>query len=120
MGKFTKLAAFSLITALVLCLLAPGLSSAAPEMTLRFAGQVPVEHTATTLMNDIAKEVKEKTNGRIEIIVYPANQLGDYTLVFEELIRGTIDMAAISVPSQFDPRLEATYINGIAKNFDDA
>ena len=120
MGKYTKLAAFAVITALVLCLLAPGISSAAPEMTLRFAGQVPVEHTATRLMNDIAKEVKEKTNGRIEIIVYPANQLGDYTLVFEELIRGTIDMAAISVPSQFDPRLEATYINGIAKNFDDA
>lgn len=95
-------------------------ASAAPEMTLRFANQVPVEHTATKLMHEVADEVKEKTNGRIEIIVYPANQLGDYTLVYEELIRGTIDMAAISIPSQFDPRLELTYINCFARTFEDA
>ena len=84
-------------------------------MILRFANQVPVEHTATKLMHQVADEVKEKTNGRIEIVVYPANQLGDYTLVYEELIRGTIDMAAISIPSQFDPRLELTYINCLSE-----
>lgn len=98
----------------------PAVSSAAPEMTLRFANQVPVEHTCTKLMHQVAEEVKEKTNGRIEITVYPANQLGDYTLVYEELIRGTIDMAAISIPSQFDPRLELTYINCFVRNFEDA
>lgn len=109
-----------IIAVLFMALFLPGASFAAPQLTLRFAGQVPIEHTATKLMNQIAAEVKEKTNGRIVIAVYPANQLGDYTLVYEELIRGTIDMAAISVPSQFDPRLEVTYINCFVRNFSEA
>jgi TRAP-type C4-dicarboxylate transport system substrate-binding protein len=79
-----------------------GSALAAPAVTLKFAGQSPADHPASILMNEIAKEVAQKTNGRIEIKVYPANQLGDYTLVYEELIKGTIDMSCTSVPSQFD------------------
>lgn len=120
MQKAKKFVTLFTLTALVLFLIVPNTAFAAPEMTLRFAGQVPLEHTATKLMHQVADEVKEKTEGRIEIEVYPANQLGDYTLVYEELIRGTIDMAAISVPSQFDPRLEVTYINCFVRNFDEA
>jgi len=107
---------------LVVSLLAfvAGAALAAPEMTLKFAGQSPADHPASIKMNEIAQEVAEKTDGRIEIKVYPANQLGDYTLVYEELIRGTIDMACISVPSQFDPRLELVYINGFLRSYDDA
>lgn len=104
--------------ALVLLFAAPSL--AAPEIVLRFAGQGTVEHTGTVMMEQVAKEVFEKTDGRIEIKVYPANQLGDYTLVFEELMRGTIDMASISVPSQFNPNLEVTYINCFVSGYDDA
>jgi TRAP-type C4-dicarboxylate transport system substrate-binding protein len=93
---------------------------AAPEMVLKFAGQHAADHPATALMNDIAKEVAEKTSGRIEVKVYPANQLGDYSLVYEEQIRGTIDMSCISVPSQFDPRMELIYINGYVSDYEDA
>jgi len=120
MRKATKIIMLVLAAVAVFSLAFPSVSSAAPEMILRFANQVPVEHTATKLMHQVADEVKEKTNGRIEIVVYPANQLGDYTLVYEELIRGTIEMAAISIPSQFDPRLELTYINCFVRNFEDA
>lgn len=93
---------------------------AAPEMVLKFAGQHATDHPATELMNDIAKEIAEKTDGRIEVKVYPANQLGDYTLVYEEQIRGTIDMSCISVPSQFDSRMELIYINGYVSDYEDA
>lgn len=107
---------------LVSILLAFGGSAAiaAPEMVLKFAGQHAADHPATALMNDIAKEIAEKTGGRIEVKVYPANQLGDYTLVYEEQIRGTIDMSCISVPSQFDPRMELIYINGYVSDYEDA
>ena len=112
---------------LVLCLalfislfaLSAGSALAAPAMTLKFAGQSPADHPASVLMNEIAKEVAAKTKGRIEVKVYPANQLGDYTLVYEELIKGTIDMSCTSVPSQFDPRLELVYINGFVKGYGD-
>jgi TRAP-type C4-dicarboxylate transport system substrate-binding protein len=97
--------------------MAPLAADAAPEMTLRFAGQDPPEHPATGYMNDIAKEVLEKTDGRVEIKVYPANQLGDYTLVYQELIRGTIDMAMISIPGDIDPRVNFVYTNGLAWDY---
>lgn len=92
---------------------------AAEKMVLRFAGQSAADHPATQFMNEIAKEVAEKTEGRVEVKVYPANQLGDYSLVYEEQIRGTIDMSCISVPSQFDPRMELVYINGYVSDYDD-
>lgn len=92
---------------------------AAPELVLKFAGQHNVDHPASLLMKEIAKEIGEKTDGRIEVKPYPANQLGDYQLVFEEQIRGTIDMSCISVPSQFNPKLELIYVNGFASDYDD-
>jgi TRAP-type C4-dicarboxylate transport system substrate-binding protein len=95
-----------------------GPATAAPTV-LRFAGQSPPDHPATKTMQAMAKEIKDKTNGRVEVKVYPANQLGDYTLVYEEQIRGTIDMSMISIPSQFDSRLELVYINGYVRGYDD-
>lgn len=110
---------FLLIGALILFL--SGFSqAAAPERVLRFAGQFPEGHSSTELMRQIATEVKDKTGGRIEIALFPDNELGDYTLVYEELIRGSVDMAAITVPSQFDQRMELAYVNCIVKSFDGA
>ncbi len=95
----------------------PVSGEAAPVMTLKLANQFPTDHTATAMCKKLAADVEKKTNGRIAVKVYPANQLGDYTLVYEELIRGTIDMALISVPSQFDPRMELVYINGFVPGY---
>ncbi|PHR24044.1 MAG: C4-dicarboxylate ABC transporter substrate-binding protein [Desulfotalea sp.] len=94
-------------------------SFAASQMVLKFAGQSAADHPATKLMNKIAKEIGEKTEGRIKVKVYPASQLGDYSLVYEEQIRGTIDMSCISVPSQFDARMELIYINGFASDYEE-
>lgn len=63
----------------------------AAPIVFRFAGQQPPEHLCTKMMNDVAKEIKAKTNGRVEVKVYPASQLGNYSLVMEEMLRGTID-----------------------------
>lgn len=110
-------AVFVLTVSLVLFSAASGF--AAPEVTLKLAGQSPTDHPATILMNEVAQEIAEKSNGRIEVKVYPASQIGDYELVYEEMIRGTIEMACTSVPSQFDPRLELVYINGYVQGYDD-
>lgn len=113
-----KLTSFALILALCAFMFAlPSKALAAPEVTLKFAGQLPPDHVATDMMKEIAKTVKEKTNGRIEIKVYPANQLGDYTLVHQELIKGTIDMALISTPGDIDPRINFVYINGFCSGY---
>ncbi len=114
-----KLRSIVCVTLITMLIAIGGSTSFAAEMVLKFAGQSAADHPATKLMNEIAKEIAEKTDGRIEVKVYPASQLGDYTLVYEEQIRGTIDMSCISVPSQFDPRMELIYINGFASNYED-
>jgi TRAP-type C4-dicarboxylate transport system substrate-binding protein len=68
-------------------------------------------------MHEITKQIKEKSGGRIDIKVYPANQLGDYGLVHQELIKGTIDMALISTPGDIDPRMNFPYINYFAADY---
>lgn len=109
------------LTAVLICLtLTIGLAataSAAP-LVIKFAGQNPPEHHASEAMRDIAREVGERTNGRIEVKVFPANQLGDYSLVYEELVRGTIEMAAISFPSQFDNRMDLIYVHGYTSSYE--
>lgn len=87
---------------------------------IKFAGQSSADHPATAFMNDIASQVKEKTDGRVELKVYPANQLGNYSTVYQEQIQGTIGLSCISLPSDFDPRMELVYINGYVSSYDDA
>lgn len=108
-----------LLLAAFILIQAAGSAAAAP-IVLRFAGQSPPDHVATKTMQAMAKEIGEKTQGRIEVKVYPANQLGNYSLVMEEMIRGTIDMAMMSIASEFDPRLELVYINGYVSGYKEA
>lgn len=113
--KFFKFIASSLILfAAVFSIVS---SASAAPVVLKFAGQDPPEHFATVSMKAIASEVGERTKGRIQIKVFPANQLGDYSLVYEELIRGTCEMAAISFPSQFDPRMDIIYVQGYTASY---
>lgn len=58
-----------------------------------------------------AKEyIEEHTNGELTVTIYPANQLGDWTQVFDELMMGTIDMAISSVGENYDPTLCASIL----------
>ncbi|MDO4559688.1 MAG: TRAP transporter substrate-binding protein DctP [bacterium] len=116
--SFFKFFASSCAAAALALLLCSAQSAQAAPLVLKFAGQNPPDHHVTASMKDIAKEVEKKTNGRIQIKVYPANQLGDYSLVYEELIRGTIEMAAISFPSQFDSRMDLIYVQGYTSSYE--
>lgn len=86
----------------------------------RVAGQYPPDHPESIALEKFKEEVEEKTNGEVKIAVYPANQLGDYTQVYEEVMQGTIEMALIDVPSQYDSKLELTYLHYLTSNYDDA
>lgn len=111
---------FALMLAVMFLFVVAVSQATAAPIVFRFAGQSPPDHMATKTMNDMAKEIAQKTNGRVEIKVYPANQLGNYSLVMEEMIRGTIDMSLMSIASEFDPRLELVYINGFVSGYDEA
>ena len=61
--------------------------------------------------------IEEKTNGAVKITLYPGSVLGDYTLAYEELMKGTIDMALISIPGEYDPRLEMVFFPFLVENY---
>ncbi len=85
---------------------------------IRLAGQSPVDNPDSVALEEIAEQVAADSGGRISITVYPANQLGDYTTVHEEIMRGTIEMALISTSPEHDDRLLLSYMPYIAENYD--
>lgn len=96
--------------------------AAAPDKvyTLRLATQVAQPNPLANSAYRFAEAVAEKTNGQVKIDVYPSNQLGDYTSVFEELDLGTIDLAWISASSAFNPMIDVQGIPYIFENWDQA
>jgi len=118
MRNFKKIA----LGALVLFLCAGFVTSveAEPLHRFRFAGQHPIDHPVTLGMNWVANEIQERTEGRVEVTVFPASQLGDWSGVINELIQGTIDMSMMSLSPAFDPRFGVLYMNGLVVSYDQA
>lgn len=95
-----------------------GTSKSDDTIVLRVAGQNNEEHPNTVALNKMAETISEQSDGRIEMNIFPANQLGDYTLMYEELSKGTVDMALISSPTHLDSRLELNILPFLFTNYD--
>ena len=67
-----------------------------------------------------AKLVGERTEGRIEVKVYPASQLGDWTEVYEQVMQGAVDMAMQPLATADDKRLAITWFPYAFTNYDTA
>ncbi len=89
-------------------------------IVLRLASDAPMEHIATGLNEEACKLVEERTEGRVKIEYFPASQLGGYETVYEEIVRGTIDLGQITIPDALDARLGAAYVPYYAKSFEEA
>ncbi len=89
------------------------------ELVIKVAGISPIEYRSTKGLYRIAEKVEEATEGKIKIDVFPMNQLGDYTQVFQEIQRGTIEMGLIFIPSEYDVMLEIGSLPFLADNYDD-
>ena len=65
-----------------------------------------------------ADEVREATNGRINIQIYGANQLGDYTVVQEKIAIGAVEMGVMSAATNVDKRLLAYTLQYVVPNYE--
>ena len=91
----------------------PGRARAAA--TLRWATVLPTNHPSVAMMERVAKEVREKTGGAVEIQTFPAGQLGSSRDVIESTSGGAIQIVDEGAAQfgQFVPQfsiLEAPYI----------
>lgn len=65
-----------------------------------------------------ADEMRKATDGRINIQVYGANQLGDYTVVQERIGIGAVEMGIMSAASNVDKKLLAYTLQYVVPNYE--
>ena len=75
-----------------------GSGSSGQTVSLKLGHVGPPGSTMDIVAQGIAEQVKEATNGSVEIIVYPQGQLGDETVMLDSTLSGTLDMAMIGTP----------------------
>lgn len=88
--------------------------------TIKVSSMSPEDHPHTIMLREFVDHVEKETGGTLKLDVYPANQLGDYTSVYEEVMKGTIEMALISVPSQIDSKTEVLNMPYLVENYEHA
>lgn len=85
---------------------------------LTFAGIGSPEGIDTWAMNEIADRVAAQTDGAVNITVYPASQLGDMDVAYDEIIKGNIDLGFFSVYGTYDPAVEVVFLPYLTTDYD--
>lgn len=122
--KFTAMAA-------ALCLAATGLTGCAQSgsttsaeataenpLVLTLAHGLSETHTVHIAMTEFAEKVGERTEGRIQVKIFPNGQLGSENENMEQLMAGVISMTKVSAPGLATYN-EAYHTFGLPYVFDD-
>lgn len=89
-------------------------------ITLKLGHAAQTTHPFQIGAEKFAELVKEKSNGRIVIDIYPARQLGGDKELIEQVMNGTLDMGVISSPifSNFTPLLDTLQLPFLLNTYD--
>lgn len=84
-------------TALVGGVCAPFVARAqSAEFTYKYANNLPLSHPMNVRANEMVESIKADTQGRVEIKVFPSNQLGGDTDVLSQLRSGGVEFFTLS------------------------
>ncbi|MDO5716008.1 MAG: TRAP transporter substrate-binding protein [Tissierellia bacterium] len=89
---------------------------------LKLAHVVRPTHPKGMAVEEFKKEVEEKSNGRIQITVYPDSQMGNDQEINEQILNGTLDMNApfLATLTSFVPQYEVFDLPYLFKDSDRA
>ncbi len=90
----------------------------AAEFNYKYANNSPVTHPLVIRTTEAAARIKEKTSGKVEIQVFPNNQLGSDTDILSQLRSGALEFFTLSglILSTLVP---VASINGVGFAFKD-
>src|ERR1700733_14525152 len=93
-------------------------SARAAEFQLKLGNNVPATHPMNVHLDVAAKRIREATDGRVEISLFPSSQLGSDTDMLSQLRSGALEMFCCSglILSTLVP---IASINGIGFAFKD-
>lgn len=94
--RFIKTATFAsaAVAATGLGLFSP--YSQAADFKLKFANNLPMIHPMNVRAREMAKAIKEETDGAVQIQVFPSSQLGSDTDTLAQVRSGAVDFFALS------------------------
>lgn len=76
-------------------LFAPAIARAARPALIKLGLDVPADHPTAVSATAAGKRIGEESKGRVEVKVFPSNQLGDDTHMLSEVRSGAIQMMGI-------------------------
>jgi tripartite ATP-independent transporter DctP family solute receptor len=74
---------------------APVFAQSAP-ITLKWANNIPATHPSTVRIKEAAEAIRKDTNGKVDIQIFPNNQLGGDTDMLSQVRSGAIDIFPLS------------------------
>ncbi len=90
----------------------------AAEFSYKLGGSSPMEHPAMAHSQIAADKIKQATNGRMEITMYPSSQLGGDTAMISQVISGALQMYILPI-DLLAPRNPVCGITGVGFAFAD-
>ena len=90
----------------------------AAEFSYKFGASSPMEHPAMARAQEAANKIKQDSNGRLEITLYPNSVLGGDTAMISQAISGALEMYLLPV-DLLAPRNPACGITGVGFAFPD-
>ncbi len=107
---------FTALLCAVLLLCAFGVTPASAGKVWKLGHTLPKDTPEDLAIQDFARRVGELTNGTIKIKVFPAMQLGDWTVMQQRVSMGGLEMATQPPSSQADKRISFLYFPYLFKN----
>lgn len=93
-------------------------ATAENPMVLTLSHGLSETHTVHIAMTEFAQKVKERTDGRVSVKIFPNGQLGSETESMEQLMAGVVSMTKVSAPGLATYN-EAYHTFGLPYVFDD-
>lgn len=115
-----KMLLLFLVACMVLTLGSSAAIAGTKVVKWKMAHYHPVDSLVDNLCKSIIKEIEEKTDGAIKITLYPANQLGDWMEVSEQIMRGAVDIGVLPVSPSYDARLQVRVLPYSVMNWEEA
>src|SRR5215213_641141 len=68
----------------------------AAEFTMKLGNNVPATHPLSARLVEAAEAIRQETNGRVDIRVFPSNQLGSDTDMLSQVRSGALEFFTLS------------------------
>jgi tripartite ATP-independent transporter DctP family solute receptor len=88
----------------------------AAEFSYKLGSSSPMEHPAMARSKEAAEKIKQESNGRMEITIYPNSALGGDTAMISQVIAGALEMYILPI-DLLAPRNPVCGITGVGFAF---